>query len=92
MILGEGEERPKLEVLIKELGLEEDVTLPGFVDNPYKYIKHATLYVLSSQWEEFGNVLVEAMALGVSVVSTDCHSVPAEILENGKCENISFCG
>jgi len=84
MILGEGEERPRLEALIKERGLEEDVTLPGFVDNPYKYMKHAAIFVLSSQWEGFGNVLVEAMALGTPVVSTDCPSGPAEILEGGK--------
>lgn len=84
MILGEGEERPRLEALIKERGLEEDVTLPGFVDNPYKYMKHAAIFVLSSQWEGFGNVLVETMALGTPVVSTDCPSGPAEILEGGK--------
>jgi len=82
--LGEGDERPKLEALIKERELEEAVALPGFVDNPYKYMKHAAVFVLSSQWEGFGNVLVEAMALGTPVVSTDCPSGPAEILENGK--------
>lgn len=84
MILGEGEERPKLEALIKELGLEQDVVLPGFVNNPYKYMKHATVFVLSSRWEGFGNVLVEAMALGTPVVSTDCPSGPLEILDGGK--------
>ena len=84
MILGEGEERPKLEALVRELGLEREVTLPGFVDNPYKYMKRAAVFVLSSKWEGFGNVLVEAMALGTPVVSTDCPSGPAEILENGR--------
>jgi len=84
MILGEGEERPKLEALVRELRLEEDVALPGFVDNPYKYMKRAAVFVLSSQWEGFGNVLVEAMACGCPVVATDCPSGPAEILENGK--------
>lgn len=84
MILGEGEERSALESLVQELGLEEDVELPGFVDNPYKYMKRAGVFVLSSRWEGFGNVLVEAMALGTPVVSTDCPSGPSEILEGGK--------
>ncbi|MGI9952916.1 glycosyltransferase [Moorellaceae bacterium AZ2] len=84
MILGEGEERSKLEALVRELGLEADVALPGFVDNPYKYMKRAAVFVLSSAWEGFGNVLVEAMAVGMPVVSTDCPSGPAEILEGGK--------
>lgn len=84
MILGEGEERPKLEALIQELGLDEDVSLPGFVDNPYAYMARSAVFVLSSAWEGFGNVLVEAMAVGTPVVATDCPSGPAEILEGGK--------
>ncbi len=84
MILGEGEERPKLEALVREQGLEEDVALPGFVDNPYKYMKRAAVFVLSSCWEGFGNVLVEAMACGTPVVSTDCPSGPREILDGGR--------
>ena len=84
MILGEGEERPKLEALIQELGLDDDVSLPGFVDNPYAYMARSAVFVLSSAWEGFGNVLVEAMAVGTPVVATDCPSGPAEILEGGK--------
>jgi len=84
MILGEGEDRPKLEALVRELGLENDVALPGFVDNPYKYMKRAAVFVLSSRWEGFGMVLVEAMACGTPVVATDCPSGPREILEDGK--------
>jgi glycosyltransferase involved in cell wall biosynthesis len=84
MILGEGEERPRLEALIKELGLEDDVALPGFVDNPYAYMARAAVFVLSSAWEGLPTVLVEAMACGCPVVSTDCPSGPAEILEGGK--------
>lgn len=84
MILGEGEERPKLEALVRELDLDEDVSLPGFVDNPYAYMARSAVFVLSSAWEGFGNVLVEAMAVGTPVVSTDCPSGPAEILEGGK--------
>ena len=78
MILGEGEERPKLEALIRELDLEEDVSLPGFVDNPYAYMARSAVFVLSSAWEGFGNVLVEAMAVGTPVVSTDCPSGPRD--------------
>jgi len=84
MILGEGEERPKLEALVRELDLDEDVSLPGFVDNPYAYMARSAVFVLSSAWEGFGNVLVEAMAVGTPVVATDCPSGPAEILEGGK--------
>lgn len=84
LILGEGEERSRLEALVKELGLEGDVALPGFVDNPYAYMSRAAVFVLSSAWEGLPNVLIQAMACGCPVVSTDCPSGPAEILENGK--------
>jgi glycosyltransferase involved in cell wall biosynthesis len=84
MILGEGEQRDELELLATELGVAEDVLLPGFVDNPYIYMKKSKLLVLSSAWEGFGNVLVEAMAAGTPVVSTNCLSGPAEILADGK--------
>ena len=84
VILGEGKEREKLEQLIKDLKLEGDVSLPGFTNNPYKYMKKSSIFVLSSRFEGFANVLVEAMALGTPVVSTDCPSGPAEILEGGK--------
>jgi len=84
VILGEGEERPKLEKLIRELGLEEDVALLGFVENPYAYMKRASIFVLSSAYEGFGNVVAEALAVGTPVVSTDCPHGPAEILEEGK--------
>ena len=84
MILGEGEERPKLEALVRELGLEKDVALPGFVDNPYKYMKRAAVFVLSSRWEGLPTVLIEALALGMPVVSTDCPSGPREILNGGR--------
>lgn len=84
MILGEGKERKKLESEIKNLNLEKDVTMPGYVNNPYSYLKQSSIFVLSSAWEGFGNVTVEAMATGTPVVSTDCRSGPGEILENGK--------
>jgi len=65
------------------LHLDQDVSMPGFVENPYSYLKKSSIFVLSSAWEGFGNVLVEAMAAGIPVVSTDCPSGPAEILEGG---------
>ena len=83
LILGEGEERNNLEALIDRLGIRPDVQLQGFVLNPFAHMARARLFVLSSQWEGFGNVLVEAMACGAPVVSTDCPSGPAEILQSG---------
>jgi glycosyltransferase involved in cell wall biosynthesis len=84
LILGEGEERPRLQALVTELGLEEDVALAGFVGNPFSYMAKAALFVLSSRWEGLPTALIEAMACGTSVVSTNCPSGPEEILENGK--------
>ena len=84
LILGEGEQRPLLENLARDLGIVSDFSLPGFSNNPYAYMKQSDLFVLSSAWEGFGNVLAEAMALGTPVVSTNCFHGPAEILENGR--------
>jgi glycosyltransferase involved in cell wall biosynthesis len=84
LILGEGESRPELEALVNQLNLVDDVALPGFVENPYAYMSRATAFILSSQWEGLGNVLIEAMACGCPVISTDCPSGPREILESGK--------
>ncbi|QOR84160.1 glycosyltransferase [Geobacillus stearothermophilus] len=83
VILGDGEKREELLNLIKDMGLEQDVDIIGFVQNPYAYMKRCSVFVLSSKWEGFGNVLVEAMACGTTVVSTDCPSGPREILEDG---------
>ncbi len=81
VILGEGEERDRLESLTLELGLVDCVSLPGFDRNPYAHMARSRLYVMSSAWEGFPNALVEAMACGLSVVSTDCPSGPREILD-----------
>lgn len=84
LILGEGEDRRALTELVRELGVEGEVALPGFVHNPYQFMRAADVFVLSSAWEGFGNVIAEALACGTSVVSTDCPSGPSEILEGGK--------
>jgi glycosyltransferase involved in cell wall biosynthesis len=84
LILGEGPERPFLEALARRLGIAEDVRMPGFVENPYPYMRRASVLVLSSLFEGLPTVLIEAMACGLSVVSTDCPSGPREILEDGK--------
>jgi len=83
VILGDGERRPDLESLAESLGIADDVDLPGYVENPYPYMANAAVFALSSQWEGFGNVLVEAMACGCPVVATDCPSGPREILDDG---------
>lgn len=84
MILGEGEQRAVLDQFIKQLGLCNDVQMPGFVANPFKYMKRAKVFVLSSIFEGLGNVLIEAMACGIPVISTNCPSGPSEILEDGR--------
>ncbi|MEH1765113.1 glycosyltransferase [Nostoc sp.] len=84
MILGVGGEKSHLATLIRELNLENDVAILGFQENPYAYMARASIFVLSSAWEGFGNVLVEALAVGTPVVSTNCKSGPAEILAGGK--------
>ena len=83
LILGEGSEQKSLRKLASQLGVADCVDLPGFVSNPFAYMQRAGVLVLSSCWEGLPNVLIEALACGCPVVSTDCPSGPAEILEDG---------
>ncbi len=84
LLLGDGGLRPELEGLRASLALQACVHMPGFVPNPQAYLRHADLYLLSSTAEGLPTVIVEALACGVPVVSTDCRSGPREILEDGK--------
>lgn len=84
ILLGEGSLRASLEHLAQTLGISGDVLMPGFMENPFAYLSRSSVFVLSSIHEGFGNVLVEAMACGTPVVSTDCPSGPAEILGGGR--------
>lgn len=83
VILGEGSHRKKLDALAIKLKVKDKFDLPGFVPNAIPYIARSSVLVMSSLHEGFGNVLVEALACGTNVVSTECPSGPSEILDNG---------
>ncbi len=83
MILGRGKERDRLLALAGQLGVAEYLALPGFVDKPLDYLAGASLFVFSSRLEGLGFALIEALAVGIPVVSTDCPSGPREILGDG---------
>jgi glycosyltransferase involved in cell wall biosynthesis len=88
VILGEGASRPKLERLATELGIEQHVEMPGFVRNPFSYMARASVFALSSKFEGLPGTLIQAMACGCNVVSTDCPSGPREILDGGRHGNL----
>ena len=83
-ILGEGEEKKSLEELGRKLGIERDIVFLGYKNNPYKYMKRASIFVLSSLYEGFPNVLIEAMACGVPLISTMYNLCPSEIIVHEK--------
>ena len=84
IILGEGENRNELRTLAEELNIDDDVDLHGFVDNPLAYLSEASVFALSSDFEGLPTVLIEALASGCPIVSTDCPSGPREILQGGR--------
>ncbi len=84
VILGEGHQRTTLENLARELGVDNDLALLGFVTNPYAYLSRATIFALSSLYEGLPNVLIEAAGLNIPIVAMDCPSGPREILLDGK--------
>jgi len=82
-VVGDGEERARLQALAEALGLGEDVFFWGFQTNPHKYVARSAAFVLPSLYEGFPNALIEAMAVGVPVISTNCPTGPSEIIEHG---------
>jgi glycosyltransferase involved in cell wall biosynthesis len=84
LICGSGEEKEKLEKLVKNLGLEKSVYFLGFVNNPFSLLKISDVFVLSSKAEGFGKVFVEAQVAGVPIVATDCPVGPRWALDKGK--------
>jgi glycosyltransferase involved in cell wall biosynthesis len=82
VILGQGREHTNLMNYAKKCGVEDSVIFTGFQTNPYSFLNHADVFVLSSLWEGFGVVIIEAMACGVPVISTRCPSGPDEIIED----------
>ena len=84
VILGEGEKRETLAALVRKLGVGSDVLMPGFIANPYSWMRQSAVFVLSSKFEGLPTVLIEAMQCGTPVISADCPSGPAEILEAGQ--------
>jgi glycosyltransferase involved in cell wall biosynthesis len=84
LIIGDGKLRPQVEAERDALGLRDSVDLPGWAANPYPYLRRASLVVLSSVWDALPTVLIEALALGTPVVSTECGAGPREILDGGR--------
>ena len=92
LILGEGEERRKLETLIDKFGLKDYVQMPGFEKNPYKFMRGANMVVSTSKWEGPGHVIIEAQAIGVPIISTDCPEGPRDTLLNGEAGTLVAVG
>ena len=92
IVLGEGRQRGMLERLIAEMGLTGRTLLPGYDPNPYAWMSRAAVFALTSRFEGFGNVVAEALACGCNVVSTDCPSGPAEILDGGRYGRLARVG
>lgn len=92
LLVGEGQEKTRLEQLIRSLRIEDRVEILDFQTDILEYYKRSTLFVLTSDWEGFGNVLVEALASGLPVISTDCRGGPRTILKGGELGVLVPCG
>jgi glycosyltransferase involved in cell wall biosynthesis len=84
VILGDGPLRVQIEALVASLNLQNHVLMPGFMPNPFSWLAKSRVFVLSSDFEGFGNVLIEALAVGCPVVSTNCPGGPSTILQDGR--------
>jgi len=84
IIIGKGPEQQNCKKLVLQMNIKNFVKFPGFTNNFFGYMKYSRLFVLSSLWEGFGNVMIEAMAVGTPVIATNCPGGPKEILGNGK--------
>jgi glycosyltransferase involved in cell wall biosynthesis len=84
MILGQGPMKPELEDQIRRLGLTEYVWMPGFISNPYPYLRQATLFILPSLWEGLPNALLEAMSLGKPIIATLCNQSVEQLIRPGE--------
>lgn len=84
VIVGEGQLRAQLENIVRGLGVADRVVFAGALDNPFQVLAGAALLVLSSRWEGYPNVLLEALALNVPVIATDCRHGPRELLSDGR--------
>lgn len=83
VIAGQGSRREELRTLAHQLDIGEAVSIPGYVENPYRYMAKASVFLLSSRYEGLPTVLIESLACGCPVVATDCPSGPNEILDGG---------
>jgi glycosyltransferase involved in cell wall biosynthesis len=85
IVMGEGPDRTYLENIIRDVGIADKASLTGFQRNPHTFLAHSDIFVLSSRYEGLPMAILEAMACGIPVISTDCRSGPREILQNGQC-------
>jgi glycosyltransferase involved in cell wall biosynthesis len=92
LIFGDGPLRGQLEQQARQLGIADRVAFPGFAIDPWPYLASADLFVLSSNYEGFPMALAEAMHAGLKIVSTDCDSGPAEMLDGGNYGRLVPCG
>ncbi len=84
VILGEGAERESLQELVSDLELTGDVLMPGFVQDPNAYLEHSDVFVMSSNYEALPTAMIEALSIGIPIVSTDCPTGPREVLKGGE--------